>query len=198
MIDTKAIRARCEATTEGPWQAVRWDKGDSGKLTVMRKSPTEEGKWCLLDYEENAAFIAASRVDVIALCDRVEALEEQLRVDQLSNLQAAGAEKEHREHYNRKYEKLERERKVLNDALLEKAKELAEAEQTILDASKLMEQAAEYIGPDEGGIADSMSELQARPIVMRLKAGVWTEADMRFEQNHDIEAAEHESEEDDE
>ena len=68
-IDTKAIRARAEAATKGPWRRhpnprfyVQFDDGHFGG--------TDE------EHEANARFCAAARTDVPALLDRIDELED--------------------------------------------------------------------------------------------------------------------------
>lgn len=86
-LDTKAIRARADAATAGPWAhspteywACIWHDGlarpDGGfgqplANVAVVGTPAEQNA--------TAKFIAAARADVPALCDRVEALEAALR-----------------------------------------------------------------------------------------------------------------------
>lgn len=101
--DTRAIAARAEAATAGPWG---WDDGnvfckplsDARHAAVVAycerepsardpnasfdMDPRESVASCPQDnpdHDINQRFIAAARTDVPALCDRVEALERALR-----------------------------------------------------------------------------------------------------------------------
>ena len=78
--DVKAIRARADAATAGPWDDVsscnRCDE------VHLRADPTNRNP-CDGYHATDAdrAFIAAARTDMPALCDRVEALERALRAE---------------------------------------------------------------------------------------------------------------------
>lgn len=84
-LDTKAIRARADAATAGPWRAGHHDThlvfGAIGEPTLMAPvlgrvvARANEN----FPFEDDMKFIAAARTDVPALCDRVEALEAALR-----------------------------------------------------------------------------------------------------------------------
>lgn len=97
MIDLKAIRARADAATPGPWEALpdnghRTDKTRChGIVGPKPEKPAEDWeKWERVNIVitdsgyypprmPDAVFIAAARQDVPALCDRVEALEREYR-----------------------------------------------------------------------------------------------------------------------
>lgn len=81
-LDIEAIRARCEAATEGPWVIVERDDGDGGPippewLVGMERHP--RGYWekdnTMLEKKADAEFIAHSREDIPALLARVAELE---------------------------------------------------------------------------------------------------------------------------
>lgn len=70
-LDLDAIRARCEATTAGPWEAaemLRWP----GRWDVWEA----DGRKCIAEvlWERDAEFIAHARTDVEALLAEVERL----------------------------------------------------------------------------------------------------------------------------
>lgn len=75
--DTKAIRARADAATKGPWliivEALR------SRVDCERISGWADETVCRLEQRDppdvNGDFVAAARTDVPVLCDRVEALE---------------------------------------------------------------------------------------------------------------------------
>jgi hypothetical protein len=82
-LDTKAIRARADAATAGPWEwqsetflAGRHVSGGLEEVLIAWGSETQHG---LDGIDEDRDFIAAARTDVPALCDRVDALEAALR-----------------------------------------------------------------------------------------------------------------------
>ena len=72
-VDTKAIRARADGSTVGPWrvQTAACEHGDD------EHSAIKGGGALVTDCVENendAAFIAHARADIPALCDEVERL----------------------------------------------------------------------------------------------------------------------------
>lgn len=70
-LDLKAIKARCDAATEGPW------KLDS-KMDII--GPFTKAR-CLLfsaNTDQDAAFVAASRTDLPALVEWVERAKEKI------------------------------------------------------------------------------------------------------------------------
>lgn len=72
-VDTKAIRARAEAATVGPWRvqtpACEHDDDEHSAIKGGGALVTD----CVAN-ENDAAFIAHARADIPALCDEVEAL----------------------------------------------------------------------------------------------------------------------------
>ncbi len=88
MIDIKAIRARADAATPGPWRAADIGRQDELHDHVVARGcaieiqPIVDGH--LADEHHDCAFIAAARTDVPALCSRVEALEAALRTAKLA------------------------------------------------------------------------------------------------------------------
>lgn len=71
-LDVQAIRARCDAATQGPWEV---SFGQNDNLPKYAYADTVTGDRVSLNTSEaDATFIAASRADVIALCDEVELL----------------------------------------------------------------------------------------------------------------------------
>lgn len=127
-LDVKAIRARADAATAGPW--TTWQDGnqfvdppmkysnDALRRTVhaviVRGLPRAWNPWWVGHEDaktshkshgesrfgaEDAAFIAAARTDVPALCSRVEALEAALRdVLPLAESWADGKGRSHPDH----------------------------------------------------------------------------------------------------
>lgn len=84
--DTKAIRARADAATKGPWRD-EWDaicEGDGSKQHAVLcggeglKGVVVGVTWwdgdVLILRKEDSAFIAKARTDVPALCDEVDRL----------------------------------------------------------------------------------------------------------------------------
>jgi len=65
ILDTKAIKKRCESATEGPWEVVRHGIG-------WFKIATKLGQDIHL-LLKNAKFIAHARTDIPALLDALEA-----------------------------------------------------------------------------------------------------------------------------
>lgn len=81
--DTKVIRARADAASEGPWASTPLGMG----TLVGTRGPNGVGNVAVVygggantRSEADTAFIAAARADVPALCDRIEALERALEV----------------------------------------------------------------------------------------------------------------------
>lgn len=81
-MDTRAIKARAEAATEGPWETD--DHGlDDGNIAIL----SQQAVYATSDWNhtlarvgsriaprrtQDAAFIAAARTDVPALCDALD------------------------------------------------------------------------------------------------------------------------------
>lgn len=89
--DTKAIRARADAATAGPWHACGearggcvcgyvWSKTvDRPVVKALRRDEEMGDLFTQEQQAANALFSSAAREDVPALCARVEALEAALR-----------------------------------------------------------------------------------------------------------------------
>jgi len=85
-IDIDAIRKLADAATDGPWWA--WDRGVGYVIALGEPSDVDkynrparelpEGMRTDIGRREDAAFIAAARTLVPALCDEIERLREQL------------------------------------------------------------------------------------------------------------------------
>jgi hypothetical protein len=91
-LDMKAIRARADAALRGPWSVTHDPRERDPNYTIMSSEPDVNGNRISVgpdcNYDachsattrlDDAAFIAAARADVPALCDRVEVLEAALR-----------------------------------------------------------------------------------------------------------------------
>ncbi len=91
MIDIKAIRERADKATKGPWGSIggyvtnRDPDGSSFSRSIEHldelgqphnTAPFQAVKFAMYD---DAAFIAAARTDIPALCDEVERLREQVK-----------------------------------------------------------------------------------------------------------------------
>ena len=81
-VDLPAIRARCEAATEGPWSCRHADETDSGSWLIQAGDTSIEASigdiWegeC--DPRPNAEFIAHARSDIPALLALVATLTEE-------------------------------------------------------------------------------------------------------------------------
>jgi hypothetical protein len=68
-VDTKAIRARAEVATEGPW-GLRLSQADGDWRIISKRRAIAKAGYG----REDAAFIAHARADIPALCDEVERL----------------------------------------------------------------------------------------------------------------------------
>lgn len=80
--ELQAIRARADAATEGPWTGI--ERGNSvvsrGVATVAYDGqPRKNVCSGISPKSSDAAFIAAARTDVPALCDEVERLQDAQR-----------------------------------------------------------------------------------------------------------------------
>lgn len=80
-IDTTAIRRREDVASPGPWTADPWIPGPPYPNPAIVVSQETGGViWCYGDNAgNNAAFAAAARQDVPALCAEVERLRELVR-----------------------------------------------------------------------------------------------------------------------
>lgn len=84
-VDTKAIRARAEAATKGPWEAKFRDNDNGTWADVLAGDAMVcECATSLCDHltpqnRRDMEFVSSCRTDVPALCDRVEELEAALR-----------------------------------------------------------------------------------------------------------------------
>lgn len=79
MIDLSAIRKRCEAATEGPWDnedsTCVYSKPSGEPPVLMAQALPEEGGYFTYQQKEaNADFIAHARTDVPALLEECERL----------------------------------------------------------------------------------------------------------------------------
>ena len=72
-VDTKAIRARADGSTVGPWrvQTAACEHGDDEHSAIKGGGALVTD--CVAN-ENDAAFIAHARADIPALCDEVERL----------------------------------------------------------------------------------------------------------------------------